>query len=112
MAVTNKQIIPGANLTASDATYYTVPASTACIIRKLTCTNYSAAPVTVTINLVPSGGSSQNANLIAKTQVISAGETFGFYNIENHVLMAGDKINALASAATSVNIIASGAEIV
>lgn len=109
---TNKKLVEGSQLTTSAATYYTAPANTTTIIKKVTITNTSSGAVTVTIYLVPSGGSAGAANTITSAKSIAAGATYEAYEVENQVLMTSDSIQALASAATSLTLQASGIEVV
>lgn len=112
MATTNKKLVEGSQLTTSAATYYTAPANTTTVLKKLTITNTSSGAVTVTIYLVPSGGSAGAASEVTPAKSIAAGAVYEAYEAENHVLMTGDTLQALASAATSLTLQASGIEIV
>ena len=56
MAITPKAMVNGVNLTASETTYYTASNARG-VIQKATFTNDHTGVVTVTINLVPTGGS-------------------------------------------------------
>lgn len=78
------------------------------IIDKFTATNYSAASASLSVNLVPSGGSTGDSNLTVKTKTLQPGETYTFPEIVGHILVSGDFISTLASAATSINIRVSG----
>lgn len=112
MAVTNKPLIEGTQLTTSVATYYSAPENTSAIIKKLTITNTSGSAVTVTLYLVPSGGTASAANEITSAIPVSAGKAYEAYEMEGHALAPDDSIQALAGAATSLNIRCSGVEIV
>ena len=112
MAVTNKKLVEGSQLTTSAATYYTAPANTTTILKKVTVTNTTAGAVSLTMYLVPSGGSAGNANMITDAKAIAAGATYEVYEAENHVLMTGDFLQALASAGASLTLQASGIEVV
>lgn len=112
MAQIAKRIISGAQLTVAAATYYTAPANTKTVIKRLTFCNTSANAVTVTLYLVPSAGAAGDANTIAKTKTMFGGETWSCPDAEGHVLEAGGTIQALASAGTSITILGSGVEIV
>ena len=81
------------------------------IIDKFTATNTSAGNVPLSVNLVPSGGSADNTNLVVKTKVIAPGETYTFPELIGQTLNAGDIISTLAGAATSITISAAGREI-
>lgn len=111
MAVTAKKLFAPAQLTASAATYYIVPANTSCLIKKITATNNDTVARTVTIYLVPSGGSAGVTNIIMKTKAIAAAETYEFTEIEGHVISTGDTIQALADSASQVTFQGSGVEI-
>ncbi len=112
MAVTNKRIIAGSQLTTSAATYYTAPSSTKCIIKRLTFTNTTAGAVTVTVYLIPFAGSASDSNTISHTHSVAANETWICSEAEGQVIEQLGFIQALASAGTSITIMASGVEIV
>lgn len=77
------------------------------VMDALTATNTTAAAVTVTINIVPPGGSVGDSNVIAKTISILAGQSYGFPELRAHRLMPGYKFSAIASA-VGVNLYVSG----
>jgi hypothetical protein len=112
VARTAKRIIDGAQLTTSAATYYTVGTGTSCILRRLTFTNTSAGAVTVTLYLVPSGGSAGDSTTLSKTKSLAAAESWSCPDAEGHVMAAGGTVQALASSATSITLIGSGTEVV
>lgn len=112
MAATNKKLVEGSQLATSAAVFYTAPTNTTTILKKLTITNTSASAASVTIYLVASGGSASAANTITAAKSIAAGAVYEAYEAENHVLMPGDSLQALASAASSLSLQASGIEIV
>ena len=107
-----KTFVNGVNLTDAAATYYTVPTGTRGIIKKATFCNDDTGVVTVTINLVPSGGTAEYANQIVKAKSLAASETWSCPNIENHVLEAGGFISMLASVTAKIGCRISGYEIV
>ena len=111
MSVVSKPIIPAKNAENAQTTQYTAGVGVRTIIDKFTGTNYSAAAVTLSVNLVTSADSAGNQNLIVKTKSLAAGETYTFPELVGHVLNPGDFISTIASAATSVNIRASGREV-
>ena len=110
MSVTAKPIIPAKQAESSQTTQYTAT-NVRTIIDKFTGTNTTAGAVTLSVNLVTSGGTAGSDNLIAKTVSIAAGATYTFPEIVGHVLNSGDFISTLASAATSITIRASGREV-
>lgn len=111
--ITAKKLFDPAQLTAAAATYYTVPVGAKCILKKLTFTNptSSAAPRTVTVYLIPNGGTAADSNTLISAKALAIGETWDCVEAENQILNAGDFIQALASAATDVTIMGSGLEV-
>jgi len=110
MTVTAKTLIAPKNAESTQVTQYTAT-NVRTIIDKFTATNYTAGAVTLSINLVTLADTAGNQNLIVKTRSLAAGETYTFPEIVGHVLNSGDFISTIASAATSINIRASGREI-
>ena len=110
MTVTVKNIIPAKNAESAQTTQYTATNVTT-IIDKFTATNYSAGAVTLSVNLVTVGDTAGNQNLVTKTKSLAAGETYSFPEIVGQVLAPSGFISTLASAATSINIRASGREV-
>ena len=88
MSITPKSMVNGVNLTNVAVTYYTADGVRA-VIEKATFTNDDTGVVTVTINLVPSGGSAGYANRITKAKAIAAGETWSCPDIVKHELESG-----------------------
>ena len=110
MTVTAKVLIPAKIAEASQTTQYTATNVTT-IIDKFTATNYSAGAVTISVNIVTSGGSAGNDNLITKTKSLQPAEVYTFPEIVGQILAPSGFISTIASAATSVNIRASGREV-
>jgi hypothetical protein len=110
MTVNAKVLIPAKIAESAQTTQYTAT-GVRTIIDKFTATNYSAVAVTLSVNLVTLADTAGNQNLVVKTKTLAAGETYTFPEIVGHILAAGDFISTIASAATSINIRASGREI-
>jgi hypothetical protein len=110
MTVTAKPLIEAKDCETAQTTQYTTPAGTRTLIDKLTATNTGAGTASISVNLVPSGGTAGATNLITKTKALAAGESYTFPEIVGHVLAAGDFISAVASAA-GITIRASGREV-
>lgn len=110
MAVTVKNLIPRKQAENSQTTQYT---ATNCktIIDKFTVTNTSAANVTLSVNLVASGGSAGDSNLVLKAKSIAPSETYTCPELVGQTLESGGFVSTLAGAATSLTISASGREI-
>ena len=110
MAVYVRVLIPAKVAENAQTTQYTSQNVTT-IIDKFTATNFSAAPVTISVNLVTLGDSPGNANVITKTKTMQVNETYTFPELVGQVLSAGGYISTLASDANFINIRASGREI-
>ena len=109
MTTTVKNIIPAKLLENSQTTQYTA-ATLNTIIDKFTATNTGAAVATISIHLVPSGGTADSSNQIIKDQMVVANETFTALEIMGEYLPIGSFISTICNVAT-VNIMASGREI-
>jgi len=110
MSVTVKTLIPAKQAENVQTTQYTAVNCKA-IIDKFTATNTSAGNVTISVNLVSSGGAAGVSNLIVDTRAIAPDETYTFPELVGQVLESDGFISTVASAATSLTIRASGREI-
>ena len=110
MTVSVKVLVPAQTADISQATVYTATGVTA-IIDKFTATNYSATAASISVNLVNPAGSAGNDNLIVKTKMLQASETYTFPELVGHALPPGGFISTIASAGSSINIRASGREV-
>jgi hypothetical protein len=110
MTVTVKVLIPAKQAENTQTTQYT---ATNCktIIDKFTATNTTAGNVTISVNLVTSGGVPDVTNLIVDTRSLAPDETYTFPELVGQVLEPSGFISTIASAATSLTIRASGREI-
>lgn len=111
MSVTPKTIT-AAQLTASAATYYTAPSNTKSIIKKLTFTNTDTVARTVTVYLIPSGGTAGVTNILISAQSIGAGECWECYAAQGQTLQAAGFLQALADVTSKVTIQGAIAEVV
>ena len=110
MSVTVAVLIPATIASNSQTTYYTSTGLTT-IIDKFTATNYDTSAHTISVNLVTAADTAGNQNLIVKTKNLQGGETYTFPEIVGAALAAGGFISTVASAATVINIRASGRQI-
>lgn len=110
MSVIVKTLIPSKQAENSQTTQYTA-VNCKTVIDKFTATNTSASNVTLSVNLVTSGGSAGVSNLITNSRSIAPDETYTFPEIVGQALESGGFISTIASAATSLTIRASGREI-
>ena len=109
--ITHKTLVDGVGLTTAMVALYTAPVNTTTKITRATFTNNYTLPVTVTINLVPSGVAINYTNQIAKEYVLAAGKTWSCPDIENHNIVAGTIIYMMASVTGVVGCRISGFEI-
>jgi hypothetical protein len=107
MSVTTRAIYETAALLAAQSTLYT-STGVRTIIDKITV--YATNVCTVTINLVPSGGSAATANVMA-TKTFAVGEAYIWPEIVGHTLEPGDFVSVLSSAAPGGNIRISGRQV-
>ena len=105
-----KRFISGSQLTTGAVTYYTAPINTVSTISAMSVTNTTGTARTVSVHLVPSGGSAGATNIVCSARVVSPGETFNVFGAIGQTLAASGTIQALADAATALTIVASGYE--
>ena len=110
MTVTVTVLVPAQTANNTQSTVYTATGVTA-IIDKFTATNYSGSAATISVNLVTSGGTAGNNDLIVKTKTLQASETYTFPELVGHVLRPGGFISTLAGTASAINIRVSGREV-
>jgi hypothetical protein len=97
-------------LPAAVAAQYTVPLNTKALIKKITLMNMELATAyAITIYLVPVGGAASTTTMIVNARGIAPKETLEIFEIENHVLNAGDTVQAFADVANKVSMRISGA---
>lgn len=111
MAATPKRLFTPAQLTGSNATYYTAPENTRTVIKKLTLTNSSGGPIDISIYLVPASIPAGVANILLSALAVATNTCREVTEAEGHVLNPGDSIQAFASGAAAVDIMCSGVEI-
>ena len=107
MAVTILNIIPRKYAENAQTTQYTSD-NAKTIIDKFTVTNVSANNVDFSCNLVASGDTAGNNNLIVDARTVAAGETYTCPELIGQVLEASGFISTLAGALNSLTISASG----
>lgn len=94
-------IFDGGALTASAAIQgVAVPTNTRRVIKAMTITNTTAAPVQATVYLVPSGASPTAANTIISARAIAAGEDYPCPSAINQGMNAGGAVYALGNGLT------------
>lgn len=110
MTVTVKVLVPPKQMEATQTTQYTATNARA-IIDKATVTNTDTVNRTFSVNLVTSGGSAGNANLVIDDRTVVPGETYLCQELVGQALESGGFISTIASAATALTLRVSGREI-
>lgn len=109
--ITAKPLFDAQFAPATNTIVYTVPALTRTIIDKFTATNTDGSTRTITVNIIPAGGSAGNQNTVTSAQSLTAGLSMELAEQSRQILNAGDMISVIASVASKVVIRASGREI-
>ena len=90
----------------SATTVYTSSGNTA--VTYMTFTNYTGSAVALDINIVPSGDSVGNVNLVADSLEIAANDTYQLYaGGEKLLLENSDFVSATANTASAINCVIS-----
>ena len=110
MTVTVSVLVPPKQMEASQTTQYTAT-NVRAIIDKATVTNTDTVSRTFSVNIVTSGGSAGNANLVIDTRTVQPDETYLCPELVGQVLAPGGFISTIASNATSLTLRVSGREI-
>jgi hypothetical protein len=110
MTVTVKNIIPRIQITNSQTSQY-VATNCKTVIDKFTVTNTSGAAVTISVNLVPNGGSALASNCVLYLKNIQPSETYNCPELVGQSLEPGGFISTIAGAATALTASATGREI-
>lgn len=110
MAVTTSVLIPAKTAENAQTTQYT-STNLITVLDKFTATNYSASAAVISVNLVTSGDTAGNQNLIVKTKTLQPSETYTFPELVGHAMASGGFISTLAGTASAINIRASGRQI-
>jgi hypothetical protein len=110
MAVLVTTLVPPLQMQATQTTQYTATGVRA-IIDKATVTNTDTVARSFSVNLVQSGGSAGNANLVIDAKFLQPDETYMCPELVGHVLNVGGFISTIASAATALTLRVSGREI-
>jgi hypothetical protein len=96
-------LVQGTQAPNAVAAQYTCPANSKTIIRHGVFTNTTAAPVTLSVYLVESGGSVTDARKILDVYSIAAHTAYTSPEVSGVVMNAGDTLQTVASAATSIS---------
>ena len=111
MSVIVKVLVPPLQMQAVQTTQYSPGLGVRAIIDKATVTNTDTVVRNFSVNLVTSGGSAGNANLVVDARAVVPGETYMCPELVGQVLEAGSFISTIASAATALTLRISGREV-
>lgn len=95
-------------VTNAQVTIYTVPGASQDVIKDIDITNTTGSAATVSINLVPSGGSALTANLFFALVSVPANSTVHWTGTQ--VLNTGDFISVISGTNNACNVMISGLE--
>ena len=97
-------------LTTTGSLIYTTPANTKTYLKQIDVANTTNNSRDLDIYIVPSGGTLGTSNAIVFTLAVAAHTVFQWRGVQ--IMNAGDTLRAIASAATSLTLTASGGEAV
>lgn len=103
MSVSAISLVQAVQAPNAAAAQYTCPSNSKVVVRHGVFTNTTAGAVTLSIYIVPSGGSVVDAAKILDAFSIAAHTAYTSAEISGVVLNAGDSIQTVASAATSIS---------
>lgn len=106
-----KALNNGATLTTSTAGYYTVPAGAVTTITQASLVNSDTVNRTVSLWVVPSGGSPNAANIRIKDKTLTPGESWVPFVIIGKKMGQGATVQAVCDANSVVSLDLSGTEV-
>lgn len=115
MALTGTGVLVSQQLAATETTQYTAPSTVSgnplksVTIKSAVLTNSSASAVTVSVSVLKSGQTADGTHRVLAAYSLTAGDSAVVAELIGTFLGPGDFISAIASAATSVAFVVSGA---
>lgn len=110
MTVTVNNIIPAKQAEATDTLQYTA-VNCKTIVDKFTATNTTGSAATITVNIVPAGGSVSASNTIVFAKSVAPGETYLCPEMVGQIIDSNATIYTIAGTASALTIAASGREV-
>jgi len=110
MAVTVKNLVAAKQVENVQTTQYTATNCVA-VIDKATVTNTSGSNVLLSINIIASGDTAGDNNLIVKQRSIAPNECYTCPELVGQCVYIGSSISTLASASASLTLAITGREI-
>lgn len=77
-----------------------VPNLTTRVIKAATATNPSAAPIALTVHLVPGGANARNDNMLISSRAIAPGESYTCPELINQGMGSGGTVQAFGNGLT------------
>ncbi len=102
------KILAQGQLASGEQTAYTVPAQSAAKVASAVLCNTSGSPVTVSVSVVPSGGTAGATNRIVSAYPLAAGDSTPLPELVGAFLDAGAFVSINASAGSAVNYLLTG----
>lgn len=96
-------VLVSSQLANGDNTVYTVPANKAAKLASLVLTNVSAAAVTISAAVVPSGGAIDGTHRIISALALAAGDSLPVEDVAGMFLPTGAVLAVTVSAGASVD---------
>lgn len=93
---------------ATDTTVFTVAANKAAKLATLVLTNTSVSPVTVSVSVVPSGGTVDGTHRVLSAYSLTAGDATALTEVVGAWLGQGDLVSINASAGAAINYLLTG----
>jgi hypothetical protein len=106
-------LVTDIQVAATDTTYYTVPANTRTTITSALVNNTTATPRTLTVNIIPNGGSLGASNEVVTDLVIPAAGAAPtqLTALIGQTMLAAGQVSMIADAATALTVLISGYEV-
>ena len=103
-----KRMTAPTQLGTSASTVYTVGSGITATVKQILAAHVTSSQSTVSVHIVPSGGSAATTNLVFAAVPVAGNSTVTFDL--NQIMEAGDTIRAFAGNATTINLMVSGYE--
>lgn len=108
MSVVPILLTPSTPLLTSATVLYVTPSDGQTVVKRAVFTNIDSQPRSFTVHRVPNGGSPVSGNIVVSALRLQPGESTVVNELGNMVLNGGESVQALASAASVINVTMSG----
>ncbi len=93
---------------STDTTVYTVPALSAVKVATAVLCNTSGSPATISVSVVPSGGTVDGTHKVVHNYVLAAGDSMPLPEVAGAMLDAGAYVSVNSSIAAAVTYLLTG----